>query len=166
MALPKQAQMQVMRIVNDEFLVGVTGVIFNNAAEVLIVKHSYRRVSWSLPGGFLKAKEHPKKGLEREIFEETGFKVRVDRLIKTQHDNDTAKIDLCYAGKFKNGVFTKSAEVVNYGFFSRDKLPPLIKDQYKQIDLAYERYNPSHHRPLFGKFSSLLSRFRRTRRSS
>lgn len=36
-------------------------------------------------GGFLKAKEHPKKGLPREIFEETNFKVQVDRLIKTKN---------------------------------------------------------------------------------
>lgn len=161
--LAKSAQMRVLRVVNDEFLVGVTGVIFNKNDEVLIVKHSYRRVPWSLPGGFLKGKEHPKKGLEREILEETNFKVRVDRLIKTQHDTDTAKIDLCYAGKYKKGVFKKSAEVIDYGFFSRENLPPLIKDQYKQIDLAFERYGKLHRKPLFGTLSSLWSRIRRNK---
>lgn len=157
LALAKSAQLKVLRFVNDEFLVGVTGVIFNADHEVLIVKHSYRRVPWSLPGGFLKGGEHPKKGLEREIYEETRFKVHIEKVIKTQHDEDTAKLDLCYIGTYKKGKFKKSHEVIDYGFFARSKLPPLIDDQYKQIDLAYTRYQKLHTLPFKKRFSGLIS---------
>jgi len=84
--LSKFAQMGIMRLVNDQFLIGVTGIIFNDKHEVLLLKHTYRDVAWSLPGGFLKAGEHPKSGLAREIYEETKFVVHVERIIKTEHD--------------------------------------------------------------------------------
>ena len=76
--LPKNIQLTFMRVVQDQFLVGVTGVIFNNRDEILLFKHTYRNQVWGLPGGYLKSKEHPKKGLEREIEEETGLTVSVD----------------------------------------------------------------------------------------
>ncbi|MBI1863067.1 NUDIX hydrolase [Candidatus Microgenomates bacterium] len=158
LALSKNTQMRVLRMVNDEFLVGVTGVIFNADHEVLVVKHSYRRVPWSLPGGFLKGGEHPKKGLEREVYEETHFKVHIEKLIKTQHDTDGARLDFCYSGTYKKGKFKKSHEVVDYGFFSRSKLPPLIDDQYKQIELAYDQYKKSHTLPFMKRIRNLLGK--------
>ena len=124
--LTKFAQIKVLRMVNDKFLVRVTGVIFNENHELLLLKHSYRRVPWSLPGGYLQSGEHPKTGLEREIFEETRLKVHVEKIIHTQHDKNTAKLDMCYIGTYKTGKFKKSEEVTDFGFFSVDKLPPLI----------------------------------------
>ena len=62
--LPRGIQISIMRLFQDEFLIGVTGIIFNDKDEVLLVKHSYRDDdSWSLPGGYIKGKEHPKEGL-------------------------------------------------------------------------------------------------------
>ena len=63
--LPKGIQLQVMRLFQDQFLVGVTGIIFNENNEILVFKHSYRAHAWSLPGGYMKAGEHPREALER-----------------------------------------------------------------------------------------------------
>lgn len=156
LALAKHSQLQVMRLMNDQFLIGVTGVIFNDKQEVLLVKHSYRRVPWSLPGGFLKAGEHPKMGLEREIHEETRYVVQVEKIIKTTHDKKTARLDLCYIGSYKKGHFKPSNEVLEANFFSKNKLPPLINDQYKQIELGYKRYTQLHAIPLLRKFTNLF----------
>src|SRR5687768_2277919 len=87
-------QLKVMRVMNDEFLIGVTGIIFNGKDEVLLVKHTYRQIKWSLPGGYLKAKEHPSEGVEREIKEETGFIVSADRQLKLRTDRTTGRIDI------------------------------------------------------------------------
>ena len=65
--LPKNIQLLAMRFFQDQFLVGVTGIIFNDKNEVLLFKHTYRAHSWSLPGGYLKTGEHPREALEREI---------------------------------------------------------------------------------------------------
>lgn len=147
----------MLRLVNDEFLIGVTGVIFNDKQELLLVKHSYRRVAWSLPGGYLQAKEHPKKGLEREIYEETNFKVHVEKILMTKHDKETPRIDMCYVGIYSKGKFKASDEVIDFGFFAKDKLPKLIDDQYKQIEIGYKRYNELHKQPLFKRFINLFT---------
>ncbi len=159
LALAKHSQLQVMRLMNDQFLIGVTGVIFNDNLEILLVKHSYRRVPWSLPGGFLQAGEHPKKGLEREVHEETNFTVHVEKIIKTTHDKKTARLDMCYIGTYKKGHFQPSKEVLEANFFPKNKLPPIINDQYKQIDLGYKRYTQLHSIPLMRRLSNYF-RFR------
>lgn len=157
MAPSKNFQIKFLRMVNDKFLIGVTGVIFNDAYEVLLVKHSYRRVPWSLPGGYLQANEHPKKGLEREIREETNFVVHIEKIIQTKHDNDTPRIDMCYIGTFEKGKFKKNDEVIDFEFTAINKLPKLIDDQYKQIELGYKRYKEIHGNPFFKKIISLFT---------
>lgn len=125
-----------MRVVQDQFLIGVTGIIFNEKKEVLLFKHSYRQTVWSLPGGYLKSGEHPGDGLEREIFEESGFTVSVDEQLKTRTDRDSARLDLCYVGKFIGGHFSPGSEVTEYGFFSFENLPLISKAQLYLIEKA------------------------------
>lgn len=132
--LPKGIQLFVMRFFQDKFLVGVTGIIFNNQKEVLLFKHTYRPHAWSLPGGYLKSGEHPREALEREIKEESSLVVSVDESLKTRTDRDSARLDLCYVGMLIGGVFTPTHEVSEYGFFPQDKLPLLRKNQVFLID--------------------------------
>lgn len=125
-----------MRIFQDQFLIGVTGIIFNDDKEVLLFKHSYRQIQWSLPGGYLKSKEHPQEGLEREIKEESGLTVSADQQLKTRTDRETARIDICYVGKFIGGEFRASAEVLEHGFFSFENLPLISRNQLYLIEEA------------------------------
>lgn len=125
-----------MRLFQDSFLIGVTGIIFNDKNEILLFKHSYRAHSWSLPGGYLKKGEHPKEGLEREINEESNFVVSVDEQLKTRTDREGARIDICYIGKFIGGEFVPSSEVTEYGFFTMQNLPLLRKNQLFLIEEA------------------------------
>lgn len=57
--LPESIQLFVMRFFQDQFLIGVTGIILNDKNEILLFKYSYRQTEWGLPGGYIKAKEHP-----------------------------------------------------------------------------------------------------------
>ena len=134
--MPKLLQLRIMRILNDEFLVGVTGIFLNNEGKVLLVKHSYRQKSWSLPGGYLKAKEHPTEGLEREVKEETNLIVSADTLLKVRTDRETGRLDMCYIGAFIGGEFKKSEEVVEAGVFAFDELPDILSDQVLLIKKA------------------------------
>lgn len=143
--LPVGWQLFLMRRVNDQFLIGVTGVIFNNNKEVLLFKHTYRdRDHWSLPGGYVKAKEHPKEGLEREIKEESGFTVSADERLKLRTDRNTPRIDITYMGTFIGGSFTPSKEVSEAKFFSFDSLPDISEDQLFFIDKAIQLKNGSN----------------------
>ena len=139
LCLPKNLQLFAMRRLQDQFLVGVTGVIFNEKNEVLLFKHVYRAHQWSLPGGYMKAGEHPREGVEREIFEESGLVVSADELLKTRTDRDSARLDICCVGVFIGGDFKPTHEVTQYGFFSQDALPLLRKNQILLIDTALKQ---------------------------
>ncbi len=134
--LPKNIQLIIMRIFQQEFLVGVTGIVFNDKNEILLFKHSYRQHQWSLPGGYMRAREHPAEGMEREIEEESGFIVSMDKEIKIRTDRETARLDICYSGIYIGGDFKQSAEVKEYRFFSFDNLPSLPTKQILIIQEA------------------------------
>ena len=135
--LPTNLQLFLMRFVNDQFLVGATGIFLNDKNEILLVKHTYRRVGkWSLPGGYIKSKEHPKEALEREVLEETGLVVSADDRLKIRTDRDFARLDITYSGKFLDGEFRPSKEVSEAKFFSFEDLPLIPKDQLLFIEKA------------------------------
>ena len=134
--MPKGVQLFFMRFFQNQFLVGVTAIIFNEKNEVLLFRHTYRQHSWSLPGGYMKSGEHPAEALEREIKEESGFVVSVDKSFKTRTDRTSSRLDLCYLGVFIWGEFKKSDEVSDYGFFSQDKMPLLRSNQVFLIEEA------------------------------
>lgn len=132
----RKLQLLLMRLFQDEFLIGVSGVILNQKREILLFKHSYRQIPWSLPGGYLKGKEHPKEGLQREIFEESGLTVKISSVLKTRTDRQTARLEICYQGSFYGGVFKPSSEVTAAKFFPIDKLPLIPRDQLLLIQKA------------------------------
>ena len=136
--LPKHWQLSVMRILQDQFLVGVTGIILNDHDQILFLKHTYRNCEWSLPGGYIKAKEHPKEAIEREIEEESGFIVSADTRYKIRTDRETARLDIVYVGTFIGGVFRPSSEVTEARFFSFDELPTIRKDQLLLVHTILE----------------------------
>jgi ADP-ribose pyrophosphatase YjhB (NUDIX family) len=123
-----------MRVLQDQFLIGVTGVVLNKNNEILLLKHTYRGKGWSLPGGYLKGKEHPKEGLEREIKEETGLIVSIDHEMGIRTDREDARLDISCYGYFMGGTFTPSNEVSDAQFFSFNNLPLLPKSQLLLIN--------------------------------
>lgn len=130
----------------NQFLVSVTGVIFNEKNEILLFKHTYRQHAWSLPGGYMKAGEHPAESLEREIKEESNFVVSVDEPLKTRTDRDGAWLDLCYVGAFIGGDFVSSHEVSECGFFSQDTMPLLRSNQVFLIEEALRQKGVHMHK--------------------
>jgi len=136
--LSKNIQLNIMRLTQDLFLVGTTGVIFNSKKEILLFKHTYRQNEWSLPGGYMKATEHPSEGLEREIEEESGLIVSIDKEIKIRADRETARLDITYIGAHIGGKFKPSSEVSKAEFFSFENLPIIAKNQLLMIKEALQ----------------------------
>lgn len=135
----KNIQLSIIRLFQDQFLIGVTGVIFDADNRVLLFRHTYRKTAWSLPGGYMNGKEHPKEALEREIFEESGLTVSIDWRMKVRTDRETARLDISYIGTFIGGEFRASSEVVEARFCSLDDLPPIRRDQLFLIERAIEQ---------------------------
>lgn len=139
LSLPKNLQLSIMRFTQNEFLIGVTGVILNDKNEVLICKHTYRQIKWSLPGGYIKGKEHPKEGLVREIEEETGFIVRIGEELRIRTDREMARLDISFVGSYIGGEFKPSHEVSEAHFFTFENLPNLSQNQLLLIKEVLQR---------------------------
>lgn len=141
-SFPKRLQLAIMRFMQDEFLIGLTGVILNDKNEILVVNHKYRDgKAWSLPGGYIKEKEHPREGLAREIEEETGLIVAVDRELQIRTDRETARLDISLLGHFVGGEFKASDEVSAAKFVKFDDLPLLRQSQLVLIQKVLKNKN-------------------------
>jgi 8-oxo-dGTP pyrophosphatase MutT (NUDIX family) len=57
--------------------IGAAGVILDLDGGVLLVKQTYGRLNWELPGGGAEAGESPDDTVLREVLEETGLAVAV-----------------------------------------------------------------------------------------
>jgi 8-oxo-dGTP diphosphatase len=65
---------------------GAAAVILNAAGHVLLVKHTYGRLNWELPGGYAEADESIIATAIREVREETGLHVRALHTTGTYYD--------------------------------------------------------------------------------
>lgn len=71
-----------VRMFAPRHFVGAVGAVFNDAGQVLLVKHVFRvDYPWGLPGGWVERGEHPAETVRREIGEELGLQVEVKQLL-------------------------------------------------------------------------------------
>src|SRR5258705_8846517 len=121
--LPLWLQIILSRIIRPLFQVFAAAVIFHTENKILLVKMTYQQFHpWGLPGGSLEYSETPEVGVVREVHEEIGLEVDVEKLLllKTWSPD---KVGLYYLCKIKSGNFQPSDEVSEYGYFSMDDLP-------------------------------------------
>jgi ADP-ribose pyrophosphatase YjhB (NUDIX family) len=87
---------------------------------------------WSLPGGWADIGESPSQIAEREVLEETGFRVRAIKLLalydKARHEHPP-EFWYCYKlfvrCELLGGAPTRGIETLDTAFFGVDELPPL-----------------------------------------
>jgi ADP-ribose pyrophosphatase YjhB (NUDIX family) len=77
--LPNPLRQVYLRLRYGHFAVGVAALIRDERGRVLLVHRTYSREEpWALPGGWLEGgNEAIERGLERELLEETGLRVRI-----------------------------------------------------------------------------------------
>jgi 8-oxo-dGTP diphosphatase len=118
-----------LRVLNPAFMVGAMALIQDDHGRVLVLEHTYRReIPWGLPGGWLKHAESPEAGLAREVFEETGFLVRVDRLLAADFWG-SGQLDLLYRCTIESGTYQQSDETARHQWLEPSQLPELLPNQ-------------------------------------
>lgn len=139
--IPEWLRNLVVHIIEPKFLAGVVGIVFDEQDRVLLVRHTYRRdFPWAPPSGWIKRGEDPTQALEREIFEETGYRVWVGGAIAVGGDKRKPRLDLYYRCALLGGVFRPCAEVSEAMFCSVDALPEAMEPFHREvIDYAQKR---------------------------
>ena len=131
--------------------IDIRAVIFNDKNEILLVREKADG-RWSLPGGWSDVGFTPTEVVVKEAKEETGFDVRVVRLLAVldkrcyNHPSSTFYVyKLCFQCEITGGDAELTFDILEKNFFALDNLPPLSLDRIlpEQIELLDKlRCNP------------------------
>jgi len=109
--------------------IDVRGAVVRNGKILLV--HERVDDRWSMPGGWADLGEVPSRMVAREVWEESGFEVHVDKLIAVYDANRIEPLEFYHAYKLiflctiTGGEAQTSLETSGVEFFSPDELPPL-----------------------------------------
>jgi ADP-ribose pyrophosphatase YjhB (NUDIX family) len=132
--------------------VDVRGVAFRDD-KILLVKEKIDG-GWTLPGGWADPWQSPSEAVAREIFEESGFEVRVVKLAAVYDRSKHPHLPLMPFHLYKlfflceitGGVPTESYETTGVEFFAEDAIPPLSVSRTLPFQIARmfeHRRNPA-----------------------
>ena len=115
------------------------GVVSARDGRLLLVKrnHEPKLGEWSFPSGYMDAGEVLEEGAAREVKEETGLDVRIDRLIGAYSDAGRRVIFLPYAATIVGGELAVGPECQAVEFFDLDALPGLAFDHDDEVIAAW-----------------------------
>ncbi|MBS0625603.1 MAG: NUDIX domain-containing protein [Verrucomicrobia bacterium] len=113
--------------------VSIAGAIFSSdRSSVLLIQRRDVPV-WVLPGGGIDPGEKPEEAVLREILEETGFTVKIDRLVGDYSPiNRLAKQTQLFECSILSGEATINSECRNIQFFPLTSLPKKIPPPYRE----------------------------------
>ena len=126
------------------WLPGVTGVVFDDVGRVLLGRRADTG-EWALPSGIPEPGEQMAEALAREVAEETGVEVVVERLLGlwthdplTYPNGDVCQfVDHAFACRATGGeAHVADDESLEVGWFAVADLPALRRDQQRLVGLA------------------------------
>ena len=134
------------------------GAVFDPQGRVLLIQRSDNRL-WAMPGGMVEVGETAAQAAEREIWEETGVRVRAVQLIGI-YDNRAhggrAPFQTYMVGflcAHVSGTPHPTSEALDVGYFFEDALPPLTRGHHNRMPQMFawhrgERAEPHFEREL------------------
>jgi len=88
---------------------------------------------WSIPGGYVDRGEVVEEAAAREVTEETGLEVKVERLVGLFSELGQPVIVASFAARETGGRLEAGPETLDVGFFPLDGLPPLAFPRDNEI---------------------------------
>ncbi|MFC9531136.1 NUDIX hydrolase [Streptomyces sp. NPDC056975] len=101
--------------------VSAAGVVMREDGRVLTIQRADNG-TWEPPGGVLELTEAPEDGVRREVFEETGLKVRVKRLTGVYKNTTRGIVALVFLCAVEGGHERLSDESTAVEWLTRDEI--------------------------------------------
>ena len=135
--------------------VDVRAAVINDGKILLVKEESDGR--WSLPGGWADVGDAPSEAIIREVWEESGYDVRIESLVGVYDANRVKRPEnmpyyhaykLLFRCSIIGGAAKPSHETLAVDFFAPNALPPLsmyrtpegiIADAFAQIEQEIEK---------------------------
>ncbi len=129
----------------NNFIIASFGIIFDAQNRILLC-HRRDYDLWNLPGGTMIAGESPWECVIREVEEETGFKVEIEKLIGIYNKPEKSEVCFSFICKIISGQPTINQEADRIEYFDLKDIPKntsqkqleRIKDAIKVRDSSEE----------------------------
>lgn len=139
------------------YTIGVFAIIFDDKKRILFC-HRTDRDMWNLPGGRLKKGEAPWEGVVREVKEETGFDVEVEKLTgiySKPHEDD---IVIQFACNIIGGEMKINDEADKIKYFAFSEIPSnTAQKQVERVKNLIDEPDKIHLKKQIGKLIKQLS---------
>lgn len=120
--------------ISTRLMVSAQAVVRGPAGAVLLFHHAYdRRQPWGLPSGHLRWGERFEEVLARELAEEAGLEVEVERVLAAYPLPGEPAVAVAFACRLAGGSFRPSLEVDAAAWFLPGALPPNTRREHAEL---------------------------------
>ncbi|MFD7384204.1 NUDIX hydrolase [Streptomyces anulatus] len=109
--------------------VSVAGIVVREDGRVLTIRRADNG-TWEPPGGVLELAEAPEDGVRREVYEETGIEVQVDRLTGVYKNTSRGIVALVFRCRVEGGHERLSDESAAVEWLSPDEVTSRMAEVY------------------------------------
>jgi ADP-ribose pyrophosphatase YjhB (NUDIX family) len=127
--------------------IGVRGAVFDGEGRILMVREAVDEHRWTLPGGWAEVNQTPAESVAREVFEESGYRVRPvklaavwDRRRQAAPPAPYSVVRMFFICALEGGAPRTSLETSGHGWFHEADVP---------ADLSLGRTNAMHIERMF-----------------
>ena len=108
-------------------------VVHEDGEQVLLHQREDFRL-WALPGGNIEEGEIPEQAAVRETFEETGYKIEIERYVGKYHRPQLNDVRFVYQGLVIGGeAIERGPEIWQVGWFLPVELPKALSPSTAEI---------------------------------
>ncbi len=122
---------------------GCAAIVWDEKREKILITRRADNGQWCLPGGRMECGESATEAVEREVFEETGLRIRVTRLIgiytsphwiiEYKDGNRYHFVSMSFEAEVVGGTLGLSDETTEAGFFTPDQIASMdLVEQHRQ----------------------------------
>ncbi|RSM97636.1 NUDIX hydrolase [Nonomuraea sp. WAC 01424] len=126
---------RVLWLTHATFMVGVTGLVRDPDGHVLVLRHRLWQEGrqWGFPTGFAKRGETFEGTVEREVFEETGLRVRTGRLLRVR-SGFGLRAEVAYEAALIGGTLRiDPLEILEARWVTPDDLPEGLQAAHREL---------------------------------